>query len=189
MKILFSAISNSTKIFALSAVVLLSSCGGAVSNEDVEKAKESVNAQNPSSDPSAEKGTDVSVNPTNTNADPASNKNNPATGTTKIAFNEEKFDFGNVKEGDKVTHMFKFKNIGDKPLIITDAKGSCGCTVPEYPRNPIAPGESGEIKVEFNSKDKPGKQTKFVTLNANTEPSEMRLTINANVIGKDVKTK
>lgn len=185
MKILNFVISS--KIIAFSSIVFFSACGGGISNEDVEKAKESVSAQNPGSDPNVEKGKDVSVNPTNT-TEPQKNSN-AAAGTTKISFAEEKHDFGNVKEGEKVTHMFKFKNSGDKPLIISDAKGSCGCTVPEYPKNPIAPGESGEIKVEFNSKDKPGKQTKYVTLNANTEPSEMRLTITANVIGKDVKTK
>ncbi len=186
MKILFSVISNSTKIFALSATVLFAACGGDAS-KDVEKAKESLNAQSPASDPSQEKSGDASVNPVNTTE--PQNSANTAGGTTKISFAEEKFDFGNVKEGEKVTHKFKFKNVGDKPLIISDAKGSCGCTVPDYPKNPIPPGESGEIKVEFNSKDKPGKQTKYVTLNANTEPSETRLTINANVIGGDVKTK
>ncbi len=110
-----------------------------------------------------------------------------STGITTITFAKEKHDFGNVKEGKRVIYYFKFKNSGDKPLIIFEAKGSCGCTVPEYPINPIAPGQSGEIKVEFNSKGKSGKQTKYVTLNANTEPSEIRLIIKANVIGNSLK--
>jgi hypothetical protein len=83
---------------------------------------------------------------------------------------------------------FKFKNTGDKPLIISNAQGSCGCTVPDYPKEPVAPGASAEIKVKFNSKGKKGQETKFVTLTANTDPAETRLTIKANVIGAEVKT-
>ncbi len=89
---------------------------------------------------------------------------------TSIEFEEDVYDFGTVEDGEKVEHVYKFKNSGENPLIISDAKGSCGCTVPDWPKDPIAPGESGEMKVVFNTKGKPGKQTKQVTVKANTNP-------------------
>ena len=86
-----------------------------------------------------------------------------------------------IDEGDAVTHIFTFTNTGDNPLIIDRCKGSCGCTVPKCPKEPIAPGEEGEIEVKFNSKGKKNKQTKTVTINANTVPEQTRITISANV--------
>lgn len=105
----------------------------------------------------------------------------PAGPTTVMAFEETDFDFGSVKEGEKVKHTYKFKNTGSEPLIISSAKGSCGCTVPKWPSEPIAPGASGVIDVEFDSKGKPGKQTKRVTVNANTVPAQSFLNISGNV--------
>lgn len=104
---------------------------------------------------------------------------------TKMEFADMTHDFGTIDEGDKVSHVFKFKNTGDEPLIINSAKGSCGCTVPEWPKEPIAPGGQGDIKVEFNSKGKKNKQTKTVTINANTDPNPTRLTIKADVTPAD----
>jgi hypothetical protein len=89
----------------------------------------------------------------------------------KIEFVEEVFDFGEITEGEVVEHIFKFKNTGENPLIINNAKGSCGCTAPEWPRSPIEPGGEGEMKVKFNSKGKNGKQDKTVTITANTLPN------------------
>lgn len=102
-------------------------------------------------------------------------------GTPKFSFEEEKYDFGEIQEGTVAKHDFKFKNVGDAPLIITNAQGSCGCTVPEWPREPIAPGEEGMIHVEFNSQGRQGNQQKQVTLNANTEPNTVVLNISAQV--------
>ena len=96
-------------------------------------------------------------------------------------FSEESFDFGNIKEGDEVSHTFSFTNVGEAPLIIESAKGSCGCTVPNWPKNPIPVGGTGDIEVKFNSKGKPGQQNKTVTITANTNPTITRLTIKANV--------
>lgn len=101
--------------------------------------------------------------------------------STTITFAENAWDFGTIDEGDAVTHIFKFTNTGDNPLIIDRCKGSCGCTVPQCPKEPIAPGEEGEIEVKFNSKGKKNKQTKTVTINANTVPEQTRITISANV--------
>ena len=100
---------------------------------------------------------------------------------TTVEFEKTKIDHGKMKEGEKAEYVFKFKNTGDKPLIITDAKGSCGCTVPDWPKEPIAPGASGEIKAVFDSKGKPGPQTKQVTVTSNTEPIKNVLTITAEV--------
>ncbi len=88
--------------------------------------------------------------------------------TTTIQFDVEKFDFGTIAEGEKVSHVFHVKNTGDKNLIIANAFGSCGCTVPEYPKEPIAPGATGDINVTFNSTGKEGDQNKSVTLQVNT---------------------
>jgi len=125
--------------------------------------------------------TEVKTDATNA-ADPNAATEEADTGPkTTIEFDEMTHDFGNIKEGDKVSHVFKFKNTGNEPLIINSAKGSCGCTVPEWPKEPIAPGGDGQIKVEFNSKGKKNKQTKTVTINANTDPNPTRLTIKAEV--------
>lgn len=102
-------------------------------------------------------------------------------GTPVFAFAEEAHDFGVITEGAKAEYDFAFTNTGDSPLIISNAKGSCGCTVPQWPREPIAPGETGMIHVVFDSSGKPGQQTKQVTLNANTVPNTKVLTITAQV--------
>jgi hypothetical protein len=88
--------------------------------------------------------------------------------TTSVSFAETEFKFDPIKEGDKVQHVFLFTNTGAKPLIIANAWGSCGCTVPEYPKEPIAPGAQGQVKVTFNSTGKHGEQHKSVTMQMNT---------------------
>ncbi|MBK9735095.1 MAG: DUF1573 domain-containing protein [Saprospiraceae bacterium] len=107
---------------------------------------------------------------------------------TTIKFEEETYDWGKVMDGEKMTHVFKFKNTGKEPLIISNAKGSCGCTVPEWPKDAIAPGKSGEIKVVFDSKGKGavgGKDdSKRVTITANTDPAETFLTIKGKIDAK-----
>lgn len=96
-------------------------------------------------------------------------------------FNEETHDFGTINEGDIAEHTFEFTNTGDAPLVISAAKGSCGCTVPEWPKDPIGVGETGKIQVKFNSKKKPGNQQKTVTITANTYPSQTKIKIKAQV--------
>jgi hypothetical protein len=102
-----------------------------------------------------------------------------------MTFEEMFHDFGDVSEGQVVNHTFKFKNEGEGPLIISNAQGSCGCTVPQWPRQPIAPGETGEIKVSFNSQGRAGKQDKRVTLTTNAMPQTTVLNITSMVVGKD----
>ena len=102
--------------------------------------------------------------------------------TPSIQMYESSYDFGELQQGESVTHDFIFKNTGNSDLIITAAKGSCGCTVPEWPKNPIVKGEEGIIKLTFNSAGKSGKQNKTVTLVSNAIPNTKVLTINGNVI-------
>ena len=103
----------------------------------------------------------------------------------EIVFEEEFHDFGEINEGLVAEHVFSFKNEGEGPLIISNAQGSCGCTVPVWPRQPIAPGATGEIKVSFNSTGRAGKQDKRVTLTTNAVPQTKVLNITSTVIAKN----
>ena len=89
-------------------------------------------------------------------------------GAPVMEFEKEIFDFGTIAQGEKVNFIYKFTNTGDADLIISSAKGSC---VPDWPKQPIAPGEVSEIKVVFNSDGKSGNQHKDVSINANTQPA------------------
>jgi hypothetical protein len=102
------------------------------------------------------------------------------TPSTTITFDESSFDFGSIKKGEKVNHSYTFTNTGSEPLIITNAKASCGCTVPDWPKEPIAPGEGGEIPVVFDGRSA-GNQNKTITITANTNPPKTRLTIRGKV--------
>jgi hypothetical protein len=93
----------------------------------------------------------------------------------KMTFETSTFDFGEVKEGEIVKHVFKFTNTGKVPLIINNARSTCGCTVPKWPREAIPPGASGEIAVDFNTKAKVGDQEKPITISANTFPANTQL--------------
>lgn len=139
----------------------------------------------------ADSAEETSTVATNENADGEATLNNandpaePAGPTTSIEYTETTFDFGEVSEGEKVRHVYAFTNTGSEPLVISNAKGSCGCTVPDWPREPIAPGATSEIIVEFDTKGKgsvEGKpQTKRVTVTANTDPVNTFLTITGKV--------
>jgi hypothetical protein len=99
-----------------------------------------------------------------------------------MTFEKTEFDFGAIMQGEKVSHTFKFKNTGKSDLLITSAKGSCGCTVPKYDTTPIAAGKSGEIEVVFDSDGRRGIQQKTVTVLANTQPNTVTLRFFADVI-------
>jgi len=102
----------------------------------------------------------------------------------KVQIEKAVYEFGEIKQGEKVTYTFKFKNTGKTPLIITNATATCGCTQPEYPTSPIRPGDSGEIKVTFDSAGKLGLQDKVVTITSNANPAFEQL----HLVG-DVKEK
>ncbi len=109
----------------------------------------------------------------------------PSGPTTTMAFEETEFDFGTITEGEKVSHTYTFKNTGSEPLILSNAKGSCGCTVPQWPREPIAPGESADVTVEFNSANKRGKKNQKVTITANTNPPQTFIYLKGEVLPKE----
>lgn len=145
-----------TLIFALAAVLTIASCQKG-SNDVRQEARESITST----------------------AAPANNiqsaVQSPATltgPTTTMTFGEDRFNFGTALEGEKVSHTYTFTNTGDEPLILSNARGSCGCTVPKWPRQPIQPGESSDIVVEFNTKNKVGQRSQKVTITANTNPPE-----------------
>jgi hypothetical protein len=96
-------------------------------------------------------------------------------------FEEMEFSYGSIKQGDKVEHDFMFTNTGKEPLIITDARGSCGCTVPEWPKEPIKKGEKGKIHVTFNSAGKMGMQDKTVTITSNAKSNPLVLHLKGTV--------
>lgn len=114
----------------------------------------------------------------------------PTGPTTTMEFETLVYDFGEVMEGTLVKYQYKFKNTGNEPLVISDAKGSCGCTVPDWPREPIPPGGSAAINVQFDSKgkgsDDGSKQSKRVTVTANTNPAQTYLTVTG-IVKKDPK--
>lgn len=105
-------------------------------------------------------------------------------GTASISFDKKVYDFGVVNEGDVVATSFKITNSGKTDLVITNAQPSCGCTVPVWPKAPIKPGESGEVKVKFNTSGKPNRQNKTITLTTNTESGREVLTLKGSVTPK-----
>lgn len=99
-------------------------------------------------------------------------------------FENETHDFGKIKQGEKVNFEYKFTNTGKSPLVITNATASCGCTVPEWPKTPVKPGESAAIKVTFDSANKSGLQDKLITVTANTVPAQTVVHLVGEVVAK-----
>jgi len=170
---------NTGILVAFVSIFLFSACNNAALEEKVANLEDRVRALESgktasNSDPVA---LSQQVNQTE-NVQPADGK------FPQFKFKESTYDFGTITEGDVVEHTFKFTNTGEAPLVIQSASASCGCTVPSYPRTPVAPGETGEIQVKFDSSNKPGIQNKTVSLTANTDPSITRLTIKSNVAAK-----
>lgn len=93
----------------------------------------------------------------------------------RITYEEETHDFGNVLEGTVVEHTFQFKNTGKVPLTILNARSSCGCTIPEWPKEQIPPGGTGTISAKFNTEGKTNEQRKWIYVTANTYPNETKV--------------
>jgi hypothetical protein len=108
----------------------------------------------------------------------------PATSAAKITFAESSYEFGEIFQGDQVEHIFKYTNTGTDPLILSNVKTTCGCTVPTFSREPLAPGASEQILVKFNSSGKMGQQNKVITITSNAINSTERVSINGNVVVK-----
>lgn len=139
--------------------------------------------QSAAEDNSTEITTDIINNPVSASSDEINTEDLP-----DFEFEEEVFDFGTISQGEKVKHMFRFKNIGKSNLIISNATGSCGCTVPIWPREPIAPGDEAEIEVVFDSNGKSGRQHKTVTLVANTMPNTKVIAIKGEILTPETTT-
>ncbi|MCH2197883.1 MAG: DUF1573 domain-containing protein [Flavobacteriales bacterium] len=102
----------------------------------------------------------------------------------EITFDISEFDYGTIAEGEVVRHNFKFQNTGDAPLLISKVESTCGCTVmKDWPKEPIQPGENGEIVVEFNSSKREGSQRKKITVLANTVPTKNLIYMTGVVVG------
>ncbi|MBK7028558.1 MAG: DUF1573 domain-containing protein [Bacteroidales bacterium] len=121
---------------------------------------------------------------------PAGVVNNPNTASGKadkdalpvLSFEKDFHDFGKLQTGEKVTYSFKFKNTGNSMLVISTVTTSCGCTVSDYPKQPIKPGEDGTVDVSFDSEGRHGIQNKSITVFSNTQPPTTQLSIKALVI-------
>lgn len=106
-------------------------------------------------------------------------------GNASITFDKSEYDFGTVNEGDIVETVFKVTNSGKTDLVISNARATCGCTIPVWPKEAIKPGETGEVQVKFNTNGKPNRQQKTVTLTTNTESGRELLTIKGMVTPKN----
>ncbi|MEO7522605.1 MAG: DUF1573 domain-containing protein [Ferruginibacter sp.] len=104
---------------------------------------------------------------------------------TTVQIIDSVYDFGKTTEGEIVQYSYRFKNTGNKPLVVTDVHASCGCTVPEKPEKPVLPGETGFILVKFNSDHRPGETHKTITVNSNANPAFPELVLKGTVIGKE----
>ncbi|EKB47675.1 DUF1573 domain-containing protein [Cecembia lonarensis] len=102
-------------------------------------------------------------------------------------FKEKSIDFGDITQGDKVEHTFIFTNNGDTPLVISNVAVTCGCTAPNWPKQPIAPGATGELKVVFNSAGKMGKQNSVVRIYSNASEPIEKVSLISNVLPKGAK--
>jgi hypothetical protein len=105
--------------------------------------------------------------------------------TTTVQVIDEHYDFGKVTDGEKVEFSYRFVNIGKHAMVVESATASCGCTVPERPEAPIMPGDTGRIKVVFNSAGRPGKAEKNITVVANVSPEFPQLLLTGEVTNKD----
>ncbi|WP_373523104.1 DUF1573 domain-containing protein [Aquiflexum sp.] len=104
-----------------------------------------------------------------------------------IEFQEKSIDFGDITQGDKVEHTFLFKNTGNSPLMIQNVAVTCGCTAPNWPKEPIAPGTTGELKVVFNSTGKMGKQNSVIRVYSNASEPIEKVSLISNVLPKGQK--
>ncbi|MEH6407971.1 MAG: DUF1573 domain-containing protein [Leeuwenhoekiella sp.] len=112
------------------------------------------------------------------NVEMAATRDANATVFPVMEFEEAAFDFGTIERGTNVEHTFEFKNTGRAPLVIVDAKSTCGCTVPEFSKTPIAPGETGKLLVKYNGSGL-NAITKTITITSNTEKGEDKVQITA----------
>jgi hypothetical protein len=108
----------------------------------------------------------------------------PVRDSTTVQILDSAYDFGKATEGEKVDFSFRFRNTGDHPLVIRDARASCGCTKPTWPKEPIPPGAMATIKAEFNSEGRVGPAYKVITVLSNAKPGFPPLKLTGVVVKK-----
>ena len=162
-------------LIVLAAAITMASCKEADKTADTTSSATATTTTEATSTASAT--STVTAAPQQTTVDPAT--------LTKVEWLDgmDK-DFGKIEEGKTLEVSFRFKNIGDKPLVISNVSASCGCTVPETPKKPYAPGETGVIKASFNSSGKVGSQSKQVNVFANLDPAMTTLNFRVEVKAK-----
>ena len=128
------------------------------------------------------------ANPVVDNPNVVSENELPNPNAPVMKFAEAEFDFGDIKPDSKVRHTFTFVNTGKSPLLIEDATASCGCTTPSWTKEPVAPGASGKMEVQFDSRGKQGIISKQVAVRANTQPGITTILIKGNVLDAATKT-
>lgn len=161
---------QSIKIFLSSAILLAFACA---SDKTKEKSIEEIRA------------TDLTGNAAIIRNPISAADHKDTINVAKMEFETTNFEFGVVEAGEIVTHTFKFTNTGKVPLIISDARSTCGCTVPEWPKDLIPPNGKGEISVRFNTTNMRQQQRKPVTITANTYPSKTKLYLSGIVKDKE----
>jgi hypothetical protein len=102
----------------------------------------------------------------------------------RLLIKTDTYDFGYIETGEKTSHTFQFENVGNAPLIIDKVLTTCGCTVPEWTKEPISPGNSGQVKVVFDSTGKMGRQNKIITIRSNNTEGDVRLILSGMIIPK-----
>ncbi|WP_324673724.1 DUF1573 domain-containing protein [Hymenobacter sp. GOD-10R] len=162
---------NLFSAFLLSSALLLGACNR---DKPAEVGTEGMNA-------AATAAGDATANPVVDNPNVASETEAPNPNAPVMTFAETEYNFGDIKPGDVVKHTFNFTNSGKSPLLIENATASCGCTTPNWTKDPIAPGAQGTIEVQFDSHGKSGLQNKQVSIRANTQPSITQIAIRANI--------
>lgn len=156
---------NKLPIALCTSIIFLAACGGEKSSKETTESKKL--------------NTSLINNPRTANAGEEVTK-----GLATMDFTDTSHSFGKMYEGETASYDFTFKNNGQSPLLISNAAGTCGCTVPDYPHEPIAPGASATINVKFNSAGKVGLQNKSVNIFTNSNKGTHTLSIDAEVIEK-----
>jgi hypothetical protein len=157
-------------LFAFMAIAFMAAC----SNNDVSREQ------------AVKDATAVPADAANAAAPAPGEVNNAPEGpTTFVTWESTEVDFGKVKAGPSVKKEYVFKNTGKEPLIITNVKASCGCTTPDWPKEPIPVGGTGKIVAEFDTKGRSGMQAKQITVTANTVPPQTILYLKGELIGED----
>lgn len=160
------------KQYLIFAALLLAACNR---DKSAEVGTEGMNA-------AASAASDATANPTIDNPNVVSDSEKPNPKAPVMKFAEAEFDFGDIPADGKVHHTFTFTNTGKSPLLIEDATASCGCTTPSWTKQPVAPGATGNLEVQFDSRGKHGIISKQVAVRANTQPAITSIIIKGNVL-------